>query len=694
MVLYVNGLFTHKFPLRKPAPLKLSFEISIIFTITLTILYKRGKNYKREFYMKKCLILFVLLLSVSRFAFSQTGNSWNVTNTSTWIEAVNGIRSGGNDKTHTITVTGTISVPASTSSTFGDVTGITVTIEGKGTISPSANGALLNINAKQTVIAKDITLKGRSDNPSSVVDNMGGTFRMEGSASVTGNTRSGGIWVNGGTFIMQDSASVSGNSRSNGYNGGGVTVDNGGTFTMQSGTISGNTVNPSSNNNTSGGGVAVNNGTFTMNGGTISNNTVHQAQTNNENRRGGGVYNQGTFTMNGGTISGNSAFCGAGVYVDEDATFTMQGTIRSNSSFWGGGVYNRGTFTMNGTITRNTSSTYNASARGGGVYNSGTFTMQNGTITSNTANGINATAYGGGVYNLGTFTMQDGTISENTVSASGDTMGGGVYNNGTFTMLDGTISGTTAFYGGGVFINNGTFTMQGNASVSGNTAINGGGGVYVGNNDAYGTLTMKGNASVSGNTSGFNGGGVLVIGTGTLTMQDNTSISGNTATFHGGGVYVSALGTFNKTGGTIYGNDAEPNQRNTVISRFGNAVYGNANRSWRNVTAGPTMNHDVYGFWLNDGDLGDVVTFNSNYQGTWKRSNFNNTLTITSSFIKSSSSNYVWVFQRISGNSCTFKRADATNTITITVTLTGSNLVISGDSGSGQDNWNGTWYKQ
>ena len=175
--------------------------------------------------MKKALILSILLAGVSVLGFSQT--AYTVRNTATWIEAVNGIRNGGNDQEYTITVTGTVSVPASTESTFGAVTGVTITIEGGGTLSPSNNGALLNIGKEQTVIVKDVTLRGRSTkNPNSVIDVMGGIFRMEGKASVTGNVGAGGVWVDQkGTFIMKENASVSGNSRDNGKNkgGGGIT---------------------------------------------------------------------------------------------------------------------------------------------------------------------------------------------------------------------------------------------------------------------------------------------------------------------------------------------------------------------------------------------------------------------------------------------------------------------------------------
>ena len=140
----------------------------------------------------------------------------NVTNISTWNSAINRIRNGGNGQNYIINITGNISIPAITENIFGSVTDITVIIQGRGTISISVNGSLLRIGAGQTVIIKDVTLRGRTDNDSPVVIiNSGGIFRMEGNASVTGNTSStnSGIHINGGTFIMQDSASVSGNRR-------------------------------------------------------------------------------------------------------------------------------------------------------------------------------------------------------------------------------------------------------------------------------------------------------------------------------------------------------------------------------------------------------------------------------------------------------------------------------------------------
>jgi hypothetical protein len=163
-------------------------------------------------------------------------------------------------------------------------------------------------------------------------------------------------------------------------------------------------------------------------------------------------------------------------------------------------------------------------------------------------------------------------------------------------------------------------------------------------------------------------------------------ISNNTAAYSGGG--VDNYGTFIKTGGVVYGDDADQNLKNTVSSGFGSAVYQSTDKeAWRNVTAGLAMNPDSYGFWLNDGN---IVTFPSGFSGIWVRSNYSD-LTLTKNTIESFGSANLWVLQRVSGNTYTFKRADAASTMTLNIIYRGGSLVISGDSGSGQDNWNGTW---
>ena len=120
-------------------------------------------------------------------------------------------------------------------------------------------------------------------------------------------------------------------------NGGGVYI-NGGSFTLQGGTITGG-------NQNFGGGVNVGGGTFTMTGGTISGCTAIY--------NGGGVYVNfsGTFNMTGGTITKNTAKNGGGVYVVASGMLNMTGgsiTVNTATNN-GGGVYvDSGTFNVNG----------------------------------------------------------------------------------------------------------------------------------------------------------------------------------------------------------------------------------------------------------------------------------------------------------------------------------------------------------
>jgi hypothetical protein len=102
-------------------------------------------------------------------------------------------------------------------------------------------------------------------------------------------------------------------------------------FIMNDGTIKGN----SALTGDSGGGVCVVEGQFTMNGGTIGGETP-DADANTAAGGANGVYVSGSFTMTGGIITGNTA-SGTndyGVYADSSpynsniATFTMTGSAR------------------------------------------------------------------------------------------------------------------------------------------------------------------------------------------------------------------------------------------------------------------------------------------------------------------------------------------------------------------------------
>ena len=185
-----------------------------------------------------------------------------------------------------------------------------------------------------------------------------GTCNMV-SGKISGNSawdKGGGVYVRG-IFNMHD-GTISGNNVSSG-SGGGVYVSTSGTFTMDGGIISKNNAqsgggvyvyqngsfnmkggeirnNQAANGSSGeGGGVYVYGGTFTMDGGTISGNTANAA--------GGGVYMySGSFTMTGGSITGNGAGRnGNGVSIESSVSCQLSGKakIAENTGNGTGNLY-------------------------------------------------------------------------------------------------------------------------------------------------------------------------------------------------------------------------------------------------------------------------------------------------------------------------------------------------------------------
>ena len=199
----------------------------------------------------------------------------------------------------------------------GKTVGITlIGYGGERTITLASNGSMFNINTGVTLtLDENIKLVGINTNNAALVRvNSNGTFTMN-SGTISGNTTniSDGSNYGGGIYVV------------------------GGTFTMNGGTISGNKTISNSNGSygSRGGGIYVASGTFTMNSGTISGNTVSGRWDD-----GGWVFlGGGTFTMNGGTISGNTANNGGGIYM-QNVTVSMHGGIISgNIASSGGGIY-------------------------------------------------------------------------------------------------------------------------------------------------------------------------------------------------------------------------------------------------------------------------------------------------------------------------------------------------------------------
>jgi parallel beta-helix repeat protein/predicted outer membrane repeat protein len=244
-------------------------------------------------------------------------------------------------------------------------------------IPRNSGGGIYNYNSSLT-LTNVIISNNRAGDSGGGVYVKDGTFTMSG-GEISGNTANGtggGVHVEGGTFTMSE-GTIRDNESTESF-GGGVYVNNG-TFTM-----SGDTTTIEGNKATEGfgGGVYMgNSGMFTMEGGTISGNTAM----NGGGVWTGGSYPPGAFTMSGGTISGNTA-----IYTDSDPT-------DPNPDFGnGGGVYVAGgTFTKTGGIiygdtdtNHDADSTENTATSGNGhaVYVSGDSTQNENNDVSETDN--------------------------------------------------------------------------------------------------------------------------------------------------------------------------------------------------------------------------------------------------------------------------------------------------------------------
>lgn len=247
------------------------------------------------------------------------------------------------------------------------------------TITGSGEASVIKVENDGNLTLKDEATTGAKEN---------GTGTITSKESDTRPEYGGGILVDGGSLTMEG-GTISENTATKG--GGGVYVTGNGSFEMKGGEISENkTVNTNVGDPRGGAGVLVNGGSFTMEEGSeIKNNTAAAS--------GGGVYVKGnsSFTMDGGTISGNKANSdgeGGGVYVGNGAKFVMnKGSITDNiaASYKGGGgvrVWNA-TFEMNGgIITGNKATSNHPDAQGtntlaaGSNNNSTTVAIKGGTV--------------------------------------------------------------------------------------------------------------------------------------------------------------------------------------------------------------------------------------------------------------------------------------------------------------------------
>jgi hypothetical protein len=287
---------------------------------------------------------------------------FSVRDTPSWEAALAAISDGGDNKNYVINVSGNVSgvTGGTVASSFGGVTGVTVSLRGGGGLALGSNGSLINIGANQTLVLRDVTLRGKANNENSplvLVD--GGELVMNYGSKVTGNgvttsggtplTLAGGILVkNAGTFVM-NGGEISGNSYTthahDWHGAGGVTTLDASPFTMNGGIIRNNTFSTTWNTQ-SAGGVRTGLGLFTLTGGEIRDNTGSYTGGAQAAIAGGVMCSE--MRMSGGIISGNSASntaarggTGGGILVSTKPLLISGGEISNNSATGaraGGGI--------------------------------------------------------------------------------------------------------------------------------------------------------------------------------------------------------------------------------------------------------------------------------------------------------------------------------------------------------------------
>ncbi|MDR2369847.1 MAG: hypothetical protein LBD71_00080 [Treponema sp.] len=265
-----------------------------------------------------------------------------------------------------IFVTGNISSPA-IAVTNPALSGKHIRIRGQGTPAPeirlSGTGSLFTVGNSSapniTVSLENITLRGAAGNDSALVYVDGSHLVMNRGAAVTGND------------VITSGARVD--------VAGGVLIDNAGTFIMNAGEISYNTVTTHNihDNNGVGGVCGMNGSSITLNGGEIRDNRVTGAPGYNIGAT-GGVASE-FFIMNNGKIINNTATAsGPQCHVAGGLNMGMGSEMH-------GGLIGGNSATNTGSL----------GGTGGGVLVAGgNFLMDGGEISANTATHARA---GGGI---------------------------------------------------------------------------------------------------------------------------------------------------------------------------------------------------------------------------------------------------------------------------------------------------------
>ena len=515
----------------------------------------------------------------------------------------------------------------------------------------NGGGIFAQYNASITIGEASVTENAASGNGGGIYAD-GGQLRINSGGKITANSAAedgGGIRGTGAVTITLNAGEISDNQ---GKVGAGISANYGSAVTMNSGSsITGNGSSHDDDGNIKtvrGGGVTMDGAAFTMNGGTISGNTGEY---------GGGVcLDKSVMNIYGGEISSNEAYySGGGIYLYNNGSEVNAENCRIISNKVtdgdGGGIYasdwpvtldnvdisyntafdnGGGIFARNCTVVlKETTVRYNETGNsdGGGIRGTNVIlTIEKSDISYNQGpNGAGMSINESSDVTMDGFSI----VSHNT----GSSRGGGVNidSGTTFTLNGGTISDNKAEIGGGIISNGSKFIME-NGRISGNISDTDGGGILAENNS---TVELK--AVVIESNKAHTDGGGLRLRSSKLSVNSST-INKNEAP-NGGGISANGGSMIEMSGGTINQNSTATGQRGGGVNldQFTLFIMNSGEISYNYAQSGGGVIASAgSGFIMNGGEIAGNV---SAYSGGGMRME-NSGLSISAGKIDSNKAGY------------------------------------------------------
>ena len=452
----------------------------------------------------------------------------------------------------------------------------------------TVNGAILNLTGPRT-IGGNLILESGS------ITGAGETLTLNGGGSYTMQSGSVSAILGGAVALNKTTAGTVILSGANTYSGA-TTVSGGGTLQISATNGLGNT-----------------SGTTISGGSTLesTNNSYSLATSITLGAGGGTIKTDGgsnTLTLNGGVAtSGNTL------------TVTGAGTTAINTI----GISGGGGLTMSGSQNLFLGATNNYS--GATVVNSGTITLGAGaTLGNGTTSGVTLNNADLGGLNLNGNNITVGYLNGAAGSTINSTGAGGTLTTGANNDATDTMAGAIEGAGGFTKVGTGTQVLSGANTYSGATTVSGGGTLQISATNGLGNTsgtTISGGSTLESTNNSYSlatsitlgaGGGTIKTdgGSNTLTLNGGVATSGNTLTVTGAG--TTAINTIGISGGgglTMSGSQnlflgATNNYSGATVVNSGTITLGAGATLGNGTTSGVTLNNaDLGGLNLNGNNI-------------------------------------------------------------------------------------------